>query len=185
MATKVTLPLADRTFERAQGCWSCRHLASKETSLQHWLSVERPAHEARVAEGKRLIAEGVIVDPVVIRRYTSTGVNDSCPCGSGLTYQRCHRNGDQDAERLFRKIEGIEKAAQHIDEFEMSIRSGHPIFGQMALCDARSSAKYGSYVSDKYLCDQWSAAQGASVARAGAAPDKLPEELVDIHGDGN
>jgi len=24
-------------------------------------------------------------------RYTGVGRNDPCPCGSGLTYQRCHR----------------------------------------------------------------------------------------------
>jgi hypothetical protein len=40
-------------------------------------------------------------------------------------------------------------------------------------------------VNHRFLCDKWSAAQGASVAREGAAPDKLPEELKDIHGDGN
>jgi hypothetical protein len=38
----------------------------------------------------------------------------------------------------------------------------------------------GDLVANAYLCDGWSGAQGASVARAGGALDKLPEELVEI-----
>lgn len=37
----------------------------------------------------------------------------------------------------------------------------------------------GDLVAHSYLCDRWVAAEGASMARAGAAPDKLPEELVE------
>ena len=40
----------------------------------------------------------------------------------------------------------------------------------------------GDFVASTYLCDRWSARQGASVAREGQAADKLPEELVErIH----
>jgi len=40
----------------------------------------------------------------------------------------------------------------------------------------------GDFVASTYLCDRWTARQGASVAREGAAADKLPEELVErIH----
>jgi hypothetical protein len=37
----------------------------------------------------------------------------------------------------------------------------------------------GDLVKTTYLCRNWSAAQGASVARAGEAPDILPPELDD------
>lgn len=35
----------------------------------------------------------------------------------------------------------------------------------------------GDFVHCTYLCDRWTARQGASIARAGSAPDRLPEEL--------
>ncbi len=48
----------------------------------------------------------------------------------------------------------------------------------------RSQPDKGDFKSHRFLCDQWSGKTGASVARAGAAPDKLPGELMEIHGDG-
>lgn len=185
VSNKISLPLADRTFERRQGCWNCRGLASKEESLQHWRTSERPTHEARIAEGKRLIMEGAVVDPTMVARFKNTPVNERCPCGSGQKYKRCHRPKDEAAASLFHKIDGIEKATEHLNRFEASIMHGDPILGQMALCNERTSPKHGTYVSDKYLCDRWSATTGASVAREGAKPDLLPEEMVDRIGDGN
>lgn len=44
----------------------------------------------------------------------------------------------------------------------------------------------GDLVVHNYLCDRWSGATGASVARGGQKPDTLPEELADkIDGSGN
>lgn len=37
----------------------------------------------------------------------------------------------------------------------------------------------GNFVHNTYLCDRWTAKEGASVAREGAGPDKLPEELFE------
>lgn len=37
----------------------------------------------------------------------------------------------------------------------------------------------GDLVSANFLCDRWSGAQGASIARAGQKADALPEELAD------
>jgi hypothetical protein len=37
----------------------------------------------------------------------------------------------------------------------------------------------GDLIAPNYLCNRWSGAQGASIARAGQAPDPLPEELAD------
>jgi hypothetical protein len=37
----------------------------------------------------------------------------------------------------------------------------------------------GDYVKSNYLCHKWSAAQGASIARAGQKADDLPMELED------
>jgi hypothetical protein len=182
---KFSLPLSGRTFERRQGCWNCTGVASEETSLQHWLTVERPAHEARIAEGKQLLMQGIKVDPAAMQRFAHTPVNERCPCGSGRKYKVCHRHADEDAARVFKTIEGIEKATEHVERFEAAIRHGDALLGQMALCNERSSPKYGTYVSNKYLCDRWSGAQGASVARAGGRADDVPEEMVDKIGDGN
>jgi hypothetical protein len=40
-------------------------------------------------------------------------------------------------------------------------------------------ASEADLVVNSYLCDKWNGAQGASVARAGARPDKLPGELME------
>lgn len=46
-----------------------------------------------------------------------------------------------------------------------------------------SGEPVGHFIAPNYLCDRWTAAQGASIARAGQAPDTLPEELADKLGD--
>ena len=55
--------------------------------------------------------------------------------------------------------------------------------GGLGMCLAggvdRDGNPVGDFVKDVYLCEKWSGAQGASVARAGAAPDPLPAELED------
>lgn len=38
----------------------------------------------------------------------------------------------------------------------------------------------GDLTPHNYLCDRWCGAVGASLAREGGAPDKLPEELMEI-----
>lgn len=40
----------------------------------------------------------------------------------------------------------------------------------------------GHFVLSTYLCDRWTAAPGASVAREGKGPDKLVEELMEDKG---
>ncbi len=43
----------------------------------------------------------------------------------------------------------------------------------------------GEFVFSTFLCDRWTAAQGASIAREGEKADKLPEELMDdLHNGG-
>lgn len=37
----------------------------------------------------------------------------------------------------------------------------------------------GDLTASNYLCHKWTAAEGASIARAGQRADKLPEELAD------
>lgn len=41
----------------------------------------------------------------------------------------------------------------------------------------------GDLIAPNYLCEKWTGAQGASIARAGQGPDPLPEELADKLGD--
>lgn len=40
-------------------------------------------------------------------------------------------------------------------------------------------SEVADFVAAAFLCGQWTGASGASVARAGAAPDKLPQELME------
>ena len=49
--------------------------------------------------------------------------------------------------------------------------------GKFGLC-VIGGAK-SDFVEDAFLCEKWSGKTGASVARAGGAPDLLPEELRD------
>lgn len=52
----------------------------------------------------------------------------------------------------------------------------------LGACDGTGVDKDGNpvdLVKTNYLCRLWNGAQGASVARAGQAPDKLPMELLE------
>jgi hypothetical protein len=53
------------------------------------------------------------------------------------------------------------------------VRCGHPDGS------TNESGQHFDLTAHNYLCSKWSAADGASLARAGAAPDKLPEELAE------
>lgn len=59
---------------------------------------------------------------------------------------------------------------------------GEMTLGTFGLCNVGkdpSGGPLGTFIAHTYLCGQWAAADGASVARAGAAPDRLPEEEFD------
>lgn len=47
------------------------------------------------------------------------------------------------------------------------------------LCRCRVEGSPADLISLGFLCDKWTAAQGASVARDGAPVDKLPGELME------
>lgn len=53
--------------------------------------------------------------------------------------------------------------------------------GSAGVCHGKGRLPNGDSVGDfvvhNYLCDRWSGAQGASMAREGKGTDKLPEEL--------
>lgn len=42
-------------------------------------------------EGRAPVEPARVLAARKAERYTGVGRNDPCPCGSGLTYQRCHR----------------------------------------------------------------------------------------------
>lgn len=136
-------------------------------------------NEERIKQAKLMVLDGALPDMAAVRRLSSTEVNDLCPCGSQKKYKRCHQDADKASDQVMRKIEGIENGVKILDGAEQAIAEG-----KQGLCKLPGSGT-SDYKSDKYLCDQWSAASGASVARAGQKPDMLPEELKDRHGDGN
>lgn len=74
------------------------------------------------------------------------------------------------------------------DQHVLAIRKGVPEMDAQMTKQEWVTCKVGKkadgtpvddFVASTYLCSQWTAAQGASVAREGAAPDKLPEELME------
>lgn len=77
------------------------------------------------------------------------------------------------------QVERIEQAVNRRDAAELAIANGF-----YAVCNNRLCPDRGDFKNHRFLCDQWSGKTGASVARAGAAADKLPGELMEIHGDG-
>lgn len=182
--SKIELPLSGRTFERRQGCWNCTGLCDQATSLQHWRAVGRPEAEARIAQAKLLILTQP-VDPAMVHRFKNTANNAPCPCKSGKKYKQCHQSADAAAKAIFDRIEGVEMATVHLDRFETAIATGDKLLGNMALCNERTSEKYMSFVSDKFMCDRWTGVQGASVAREGAKTDEPAAVMKEIHGDGN
>jgi len=54
-----------------------------------------------------------------------------------------------------------------------------PVFGACLKRELSRDTPIGDFVSHEYLCDHWSGRSGASVARAGAALDERPEELME------
>lgn len=86
---------------------------------------------------------------------------------------------------LEKRMTQLNQVCKVVDDFEDSIKTGHKYLGFQALCTRTTSPKHGEFTAHNFLCDRWDAAIGASVARAGAKLDLLPEELKDIHGDGN
>lgn len=67
-----------------------------------------------------------------------------------------------------------------IDQVDHGVASGSLIrCGSLIKAKTANGQDVGDLVASNFLCDRWSAATGASVARAGKGPDALPEELAD------
>lgn len=79
-------------------------------------------------------------------------------------------------------LKAIDKHAQIIDAHEAAITKG-----EVVRCTNRLCKDPGDFKSHRFLCDQWSGASGASLARGNGAAtdDMLPEEMKDVFGDGN
>jgi SEC-C motif-containing protein len=46
-------------------------------------------------DGAWLFAEGEVIPETVVREGPKVGRNESCPCGSGKKYKKCHGAGDR------------------------------------------------------------------------------------------
>ena len=80
--------------------------------------------------------------------------------------------GHVKAYELEGKIAAAKELADTIKASDAAIKAG-----VAGLCLAGKVKS--EYVVHNYLCDGWSARQGASIAREGGAPDLLPEEIRD------
>ena len=47
-----------------------------------------------------------------VERIKSTGRNDSCPCGSGKKYKKCHLSSDAEAEQAAGRLAAEQVAAE-------------------------------------------------------------------------
>lgn len=77
------------------------------------------------------------------------------------------------------KVQNIKQMVNTIDHqvaAGLLIRCGQ---GLVTIGRTANGEPVGDLVTANYLCDRWTGAQGASIARAGQAPDALPEELAD------
>ena len=71
------------------------------------------------------------------------------------------------------------------DWYPLALQAPHPMLGQQGLCTNLRAPEGGGYKAHNFLCNEWSGAQGASVAREGQKADDLPGDLYAKHGDGN
>lgn len=124
---------AERTFERTQGCWNCKHATSgKELwNRQRMTNLER--------------ARGLV------EMFPEQGENHP-------------------------KVVNIRKMVNLFDH-AVAMREVFRCTNDRA-ANAKGES-VGDLVAHNFLCGQWSAAQGASIARAGQKADDLPEELGD------
>lgn len=127
---------AERTFERTQGCWNCRHAKSAK---EFW-NQRRQANLERARGLAEMLPGGENALPVVNIRAMVNLLDHAVALRQTL---KCHNDRATNAV-------------------------GAPV---------------GDLVAHNFLCDQWSAAEGASIARAGQKADDLPEELADKLGD--
>ena len=58
-----------------------------------------------------------------IERLKKTGRNDSCPCGSGKKYKKCHLRDDEEAERAYRAK--VQEEAEKASAAEEEGHEGH------------------------------------------------------------
>jgi hypothetical protein len=124
----------------------------------------------------------------------------------GRTFERTqgcwnciHFKSGEDAHRFFVKVcKPRDEAAmqsyiatgqpQAAEEMRQLLRLANKAIktGGLGMCSKGKGApdkngKPSDFVAHNYLCDDgWTGAQGASIARAGAAPDKTADELKDI-----
>lgn len=65
-----------------------------------------------------------------------------------------------------------------VDKLDRGIASG-TIGKCLGEGETAAGEPVGDFVVTNYLCHKWSAAEGASIARAGQKADDLPEEIMD------
>lgn len=74
------------------------------------------------------------------------------------------------------KVYNIKKM---VDTLDHAVASGALIHCHNNIGRTATGQPVGDLVAHSYLCDRWTGAPGASMARGGAKPDELPEELIE------
>lgn len=124
----------DRTVERTQGCWNCRHSVSGKDAWNY--------HRQKLLQK-----------------------------AAGLVQMFPEQGEDHVTVRNIRS---------QVDLFDHAVAMGEARRCTNRLARTGSGGDIGDLVAHNYLCaNGWSAAEGASIARAGQKADPLPEELLE------
>ena len=115
----------------------------------------------------------------------------SCIHGGAAGYERAAKLWWEEARAatLQRGVEiSLKSPHGENDERVKNVRRQVPLMDvqveqhQWVTCKVGKDPKgnpVADFVASTYLCNQWSGAEGASIARAGKGPDLLPEEVVE------
>jgi hypothetical protein len=97
-------------------------------------------------------------------------------------WQDCER-AELAAAEAIRLVDPRGEAAPKYLQIRKTVAQGRQMVfsGRFGVCLAGGVET--DFVEAAHLCEKWSAKTGASIARAGAAPDPLPDELKDKVGD--
>lgn len=162
----------DRVIERGRGCWSCVHWNNGELASNHYAS--KMAEDQETIDNKRMIELPKMAggdDSVLkVAREAAKLI------GEGIPHDRAI---DLAMENTGNKNQLVADAIKHAQRQD----ARHNVYaqamkaGQIGIC--LKGVPKGDFVEYRFLCDQWSGVEGASVATEGHELDKLPEELAE------
>ena len=167
------LSWSKRVVERKRGCWNCVHWDNGETAKKRYSDLVGGEKEAILLDAapdlRRIAVDGNLTMREIANKAKEFVKKGHTPeHAAELAFAALGPAAEPVAKQLV-------NARQQMVRYSMFDHAAAT--GQIGIC--KCSAAKADFVSAAYLCEQWTAAQGASVAVAGESLDKLPEELKD------